>query len=302
MYIGTALVFLSSASSSRCSMRTQLVRPETAVLCAGDLQPALHDARHDDDLPLRHADPLGARQLPGAAADRRARHGVPARQRASLLAATSSAASCSTAASSSAARRTPAGSATRRSRSRPSLAARRHRRSGSVSLSPSGISSILGAINFIVTLPALPRPRHDDQRGCRSSAGDLLNSFLILFAIPSLTAALALLYFDRQFGTSFFDPQGGGDPLLWQHLFWFFGHPEVYIIILPAFGIVSEVVPVFSRKPLFGRRPIDRRRWASSASSAFSCGRTTCSRPGCPTVVQRLHGAHEHADRHPHRR
>ena len=85
------------------------------------------------------------------------------------------------------------------------------------------------------------------------SIATFINSFLILFAFPSLTAALALLYFDRQFGTSFFDPTGGGDPIIWQHLFWFFGHPEVYILILPAFGIMSEVVPVFSRKPLFGR-------------------------------------------------
>ena len=85
------------------------------------------------------------------------------------------------------------------------------------------------------------------------SIATFINSFLILFAFPSLSAALALLYFDRQFGTSFFDPTGGGDPIIWQHLFWFFGHPEVYILILPAFGIMSEVVPVFSRKPLFGR-------------------------------------------------
>ena len=85
------------------------------------------------------------------------------------------------------------------------------------------------------------------------SVATFINSFLILFAFPSLSAALALLYSDRQFGTSFFDPTGGGDPIIWQHLFWFFGHPEVYILILPAFGIMSEVVPVFSRKPLFGR-------------------------------------------------
>ena len=74
----------------------------------------------------------------------------------------------------------------------------------------------------------------------------------MLLSFPVITVALILLMFDRLFGTNFFVPAGGGDPLLWQHLFWMFGHPEVYILILPAFGIISEVLPVFSRKPLFG--------------------------------------------------
>ena len=122
-----------------------------------------------------------------------------------------------------------------------------------VSLVVLGGSSILGAINFIVTCLRFR------ARGMRLrdmpifSIATFINSFLILFAFPSLSAAIALLYFDRQFGTSFFDPAGGGDPIIWQHLFWFFGHPEVYILVLPAFGVMSEVVPVFSRKPLFGR-------------------------------------------------
>jgi cytochrome c oxidase subunit I len=122
-----------------------------------------------------------------------------------------------------------------------------------VSLLVLGASSILGAINFIVTcLRFRARGMKLTQMPIFSIA-TFINSFLILFAFPSLTAAIVLLYFDRQFGTSFFDPTGGGDPLIWQHLFWFFGHPEVYILILPAFGVMSEVVPVFSRKPLFGR-------------------------------------------------
>ncbi len=83
---------------------------------------------------------------------------------------------------------------------------------------------------------------------------NFINGFLILLAIPSLTAGLVMLYLDRHFGTAFFNATEGGDPVIWQHLFWFFGHPEVYILILPVFGIMSEVVPVFSRKPLFGRR------------------------------------------------
>src|ERR671916_159741 len=80
----------------------------------------------------------------------------------------------------------------------------------------------------------------------------LVTSFLLLFAMPIIAVALFLLTFDRLFGGVFFDPAAGGDPLLWQHLFLLFGHPEVYILILPAMGIVSEIIPVFSRKPLFG--------------------------------------------------
>ena len=116
-----------------------------------------------------------------------------------------------------------------------------------------GGSSILGAINFIITCLRFRAKGMGLWQMPIFSIATFINSFLILFAFPSLSAALAMLYFDRQFGTSFFNPQGGGDPIVWQHLFWFFGHPEVYILILPAFGIMSEVVPVFSRKPIFGR-------------------------------------------------
>ena len=84
----------------------------------------------------------------------------------------------------------------------------------------------------------------------------LVASFLLLFAMPIITVALFLLMFDRQFGANFFNPAAGGDPVLWQHLFWLFGHPEVYILILPAMGIVSEILPVFARKPLFGYRVV----------------------------------------------
>lgn len=115
-----------------------------------------------------------------------------------------------------------------------------------------GISSILGAVNFIVTILNLRAPGMKFNRMPLFVWAQLVVAFLIVFAFPSITVASILLYFDRNFGTAFFLPERGGDPMLWQHLFWFFGHPEVYILILPAFGIISEVFPVFSRKPIFG--------------------------------------------------
>ena len=115
-----------------------------------------------------------------------------------------------------------------------------------------GIASIAGAVNFIVTILKMRAPGLTFMRLPLFAWMTLIVSFLIVFAFPSITIALILLMFDRLMGTAFFLPGGGGDPLLWQHLFWFFGHPEVYILILPAMGIVSEVLPTFSRKPIFG--------------------------------------------------
>ena len=115
-----------------------------------------------------------------------------------------------------------------------------------------GISSIAGSINFVVTILKLRAPGMSINRMPLFTWMMLVQSFLLLFALPSLTAATVLLLLDRHAGTHFYQYQYGGDPLLWQHLFWSFGHPEVYILILPAFGIISEVLPVFSRKPIFG--------------------------------------------------
>jgi cytochrome c oxidase subunit 1 len=115
-----------------------------------------------------------------------------------------------------------------------------------------GASSIMGSINFIVTILNLRAPGMKFNRMPLFVWAQLVVAFLVVFSFPSITVATILLYFDRNFGTAFFLPEKGGDPMLWQHLFWFFGHPEVYILILPAFGIISEVFPVFSRKPIFG--------------------------------------------------
>jgi cytochrome c oxidase subunit 1 len=115
-----------------------------------------------------------------------------------------------------------------------------------------GVGSLTAAINFIITTVNLRAPGMTMMRMPVFAWMNLVTSFLLLFAMPIITVALFELYFDRNFGSNFFNANIGGDPVLWQHLFWLFGHPEVYILILPAMGIVSEVLPVFSRKPLFG--------------------------------------------------
>ena len=115
-----------------------------------------------------------------------------------------------------------------------------------------GIASLAAAVNFFVTIINLRAPGMKMMRMPMFVWMSLITQVLLLLAFPIITVALVLLMLDRNFGTHFFVPSGGGDPVLWQHLFWLFGHPEVYILILPAFGVVSEVLPVFSRKPLFG--------------------------------------------------
>ncbi len=115
-----------------------------------------------------------------------------------------------------------------------------------------GIASLAAALNFFVTIINMRAPGMTLMRMPMFVWMSFITQVLLLLAFPVITVALILLMYDRFFGSHFFVPSGGGDPLLWQHLFWIFGHPEVYILILPAFGIVSEVLPVFSRKPLFG--------------------------------------------------
>ena len=115
-----------------------------------------------------------------------------------------------------------------------------------------GIASLTGAINLIVTVLNMRAPGMSLMKMPIFTWMMTVVQFLLLFAVPVITVALFLLSFQRSFGARFFDVAAGADPLLWQHLFWIFGHPEVYILVLPSFGIVSEVLPVFSRKPLFG--------------------------------------------------
>jgi cytochrome c oxidase subunit 1 len=123
-----------------------------------------------------------------------------------------------------------------------------------IGLAVVGIAGILGAVNLVTTIFRLRVPGMTMFRMPLFTWGVLVNQLLILFAFPALTAALAMLLLDRKFGAEFFEAASGGSQVLYQHIFWFFGHPEVYIIILPIFGVISEVIPVFARKPLFGYR------------------------------------------------
>jgi cytochrome c oxidase subunit 1 len=148
-----------------------------------------------------------------------------------------------------------------------------------------GIASIIGALNFIITILRMRAPGLTINRMPLFVWMTLVTSFLLVFAMPSLTVASFLLLFDRHLGTHFYQASAGGDPLLWQHLFWSFGHPEVYILILPAFGMISEILPVFSGKPIFGYTFV---AWSGVAIGflSFTVWAHHMFAVGLPTVAQ----------------
>src|SRR6266700_2585203 len=123
-----------------------------------------------------------------------------------------------------------------------------------ISLIIIGISSLMGSINYITTIVNMRAPGMSYFRMPLTVWSLFITAILLLLALPVLTAALAMLLFDRTMDTSFFLPEGGGEPLLWQHMFWFFGHPEGYILVLPAMGVTSDILSTFARKPIFGYR------------------------------------------------
>jgi cytochrome c oxidase subunit I len=152
----------------------------------------------------------------------------------------------------------------------PPLSSRNYLPSGGVDawiylIHLTGLSSLLGAINFYATIANMRAPGMGWGRLPLFVWTILVYAILLILALPVVAGAVTLLLTDRHFGTHFYDPANGGSPLLWQHLFWFFGHPEVYIMVLPGFGIISEVLPVFARKPIFGYKAVA----ASSVVIAF---------------------------------
>ena len=261
LYIPTSLVFLVLAGLMALVMRLQLAQANADIIGADRYNELV--TIHGTAMVFLVGVPIlaGLRELPRAAHDRRPRRGVPAPERALVLAVRPRRRGAhAELLRRRRRRRHAAGRPTRRSRSRrPGTG----RTSGSSRSTSSRSSTVAGAINFIVTIHNMRTRGMSWTRMPLFVWSILLYGWLIMAVMPVLSAALTLLLLDRGVSigpwdvqTNFFNPEDGGSAVLYQHAFWFFGHPEVYIIVLPAFGIISEVLPVFARKPIFGYKAI----------------------------------------------
>ena len=239
----------SSAACMALCIRAELFQPGLQFVQPGVLQPADHHARADHGVRRDHAGVRRLRQLADPDDDRRARHGVPAHEQLELLAAAVRRRSLLVASFF-----VPGGATAAGWTLYPPL---------SMQMGPGmdlaifalhimGTSSIMGSINIITTILNMRAPGMTLMKMPLFVWTWLITAYLLIAVMPVLAGAVTMLLTDRHFGTNFFNAAGGGDPVMFQHIFWFFGHPEVYIMILPAFGIVSQIIPTFARKPLFG--------------------------------------------------
>ena len=262
MYLVLTFVFFMMGGVEALMMRLQLEVPNNTLLTSEHYNQLF--TLHGTTMIFLFVVPVHGRlrQLLRAADDRRAGHGLSAPECAVVLAA--------------AARRhrllhhALLASARRRLVELPAAVGIQYSPSGGQDawiflIHITGISSLLGAINFYATIVNMRAPGMTWGRLPLFVWTLLSTRILLIIALPVVAAAVTMLLTDRHFGTHFFDPTAHGSPVLWQHLFWFFGHPEVYIMILPGFGIISEVIPVFCRKPIFGYKAIA----ASTAVIAF---------------------------------